>query len=83
MDPSIQVKMKIKGELFPSYRRYVNEKNLFEILDYINSMEDSDKKDYGTIVVSYTDASFSGCRIKSDLVIENYYELLNMIESMT
>ena len=83
MDPSIQVKMKIKGELLPSYRRYVNEKNLFEIIDYINSMEDSDKKDYGTIVVNYADTSFSGCRIKSDLVIENYYELLDMIKSMT
>ena len=82
MDTSIQVKMKIKGELFPSYRRYVSEKNLFEILEYINSMEDSGKEDYGTIVIRYVDTSFSGCRIRSNLVIDNYYELLDMIKSM-
>ena len=83
MDPSIQVKMKIKGELFPSYRRYVNEKNLFKVLDYINSLEDSEKEVYGSVVINYTDTSFSGCKIKSDLVIENYYELLDLVKSLT
>lgn len=81
MDPSILVSMKKSGDLLSSYRKSIYKNDLFRILDYVNSLEESDNEIYGTVVIDYTESSFVGCKIKSDLTIEQYYNLYDSVKS--